>query len=82
MRGCATATSEIMTPSAGCMIGCMVSCVGSNIHTLYSGSATCGFGAASPVAVHGTIAGGVCVWSSSRHWLQLMRMRPVPSCSG
>src|SRR5260370_17016733 len=62
-RGCATVTCVTITPSSGGMIGRMVFCFGLNIHTLYSGGAVCGFGAASAVAVHGTIAGGVCVLS-------------------
>ena len=82
VRGCATVTSVTITPSTGGMIGRMVFCFGSNIHTLYSGGAVCGFGAAPAGELHGTIAGGVCVLSSSRHCVQLTRMRPVPSCSG
>src|SRR5262249_26113551 len=81
-RGWATATSVTITPSTGGMIGSIVFCAGSTSHTLYSGSATCTLGAASAVEVHGTIAGGVCVVSSSRHWVQLTRMRLVPSSSG
>ena len=64
------------------MIGSSVSCAGSNIHTLYSGGATVGVAVFSVVELHGTIGGGVCVVSSSRHCVQLTRMRLVPSCSG
>ena len=46
---------------------------------LYSGGATCTFGAANRVGVQGTIAFGVTVVSSSRHCDQLTRMRLVPS---
>ena len=34
------------------------------------------------VPVHASTVGGVVVVSSSRHCVQLTRMRPVPSCSG